>query len=627
MLALSFNARTPFQVRWVHLVLLLFCLQLPVSGGFAGNTLNDSEASSTSKHPPLVRVIDISAMPPEERLTALALQGLANRRSMSVILQAGESVRWNSLDYESSEPVGATRWWNDEQAGVKKQAYPNVTAYWIAFCEKNGLATFKSQTLVDAIRELSNTIQGAIIFNNVDDDLAVVGTMAGIEQGLPMTPAFRKKLRGEHEITVPVIFDINSIYKDYDPKYSRRIEAHKWAVRHLLPKCDRSAAFSRDKTYDDSRHDTLIDIDLAIRNRWMTFDLTFLDEKTNKGFSVYKPDPVWGFAPPDANLLTTILESLDQPFPKVYGWGRPDEEIIVRRLAAVGAVLICTGAGNTSFLQSLPKLIENLKQPSNLTTNDVELEDKVYVCFAVNEGDTLKCLATLQNWGGWIQDDRGRIPINWGMDPILYKDFPGLVSYYLSTASKNDYFFLATSGWGYLAPDKLSTSQLQVYGAIVRDGAKSAGLNYGDIWYMDPGLVERDLFFPFLSATGLRGLTQKQIPGFARENFSGQWVNYAPDGTPIIYSDMYYDCFFAGDGGVKPATEKILHAADAMGAPWFVFVYGGSPHFFSEIAKGLPSEKFKIVAMDEFFAAARKARPKIEGRVFKAAPSNQRAAP
>lgn len=63
-----------------------------------------------------------------------------------------------------------------------------------------------------------------------------------------------------------------------------------------------------------------------------------------------------------------------------------------------------------------------------------------------------------------------------------------------------------------------------------------------------------------------------------------------------------------------------------MKPPWFVIVYGakphGTPYKFRELADALPRDRFKIVALDEFFAAAEKARPQVERRGL--APQTQR---
>ena len=59
--------------------------------------------------------------------------------------------------------------------------------------------------------------------------------------------------------------------------------------------------------------------------------------------------------------------------------------------------------------------------------------------------------------------------------------------------------------------------------------------------------------------------------------------------------------------------------------PWFIIVYGatghGTPYKFSEVAKRLPTEKFKVVKLDEFFTAAKKAEVQMKGRVWKPGPN------
>jgi len=130
----------------------------------------------------------------------------------------------------------------------------------------------------------------------------------------------------------------------------------------------------------------------------------------------------------------------------VYGWGRPDENNLVRRLTLAGKVKVCTGTANSSFYKSLPRMTP-LSDPSEVKPQE-PVEEKVYVAFMTNEGDTLKYLASLGNLGCWLQPERGKVPINWGMDPLLYREFPGLVSYFQATATEKDRFFSATAGWG-----------------------------------------------------------------------------------------------------------------------------------------------------------------------------------
>lgn len=550
--------------------------------------------------PTAAQVVNIERLSPEERLAVLALQGIANRRGPRVFLQTGQAIRWNQIDFARDDKDKGGRQWDEKTAAALQAKYSNVCDYWIEYFTRIGMAAFTPATTAELYRELEPEIKGAILYGKLDDDLAIAGTMAGLNDAVPMTEAIHKSLGEALGREIPVIFDVRALYKDFDPGSDRRIEAHKWAIKNLLPQCDKSAALSRDKTYGQDAHDILIDCDLAIQNRWMIFDLSYMSEETRLGKND-TPNPVWGFEPPDKPLLIEIIQSLKQPFPPIYGWGRPYESALIRRLAINGAVKVCTGNGNASFFRSMPLQTSSFKQivPH---AEDVPLENKIYVAFAVNEGDTLKYLSGLVNGGTWLQPQRGTLPINWGMDPLLYEKFPGLVSHYYNTATPNDYFFSAPSGWGYLAPMMLSAKQIPVYGGLVKKGGMLADLRYIDVWWMS-GLRERGLFFPFLSAMGMRGLTQWS---------NRQEVEYAPDGTPVIHSNLYYARFQP-----EALAAKIRTVGDQMGAPWFVFVYGGNPYWFSEIAKHLPKDRFKVVKMDEFFEAARKARPQIQGKSFR----------
>lgn len=560
---------------------------------------------------PKAWLVDVERMTPEERLAALALQGIANRRGPRVFVQTGQAIRWNQIDYDRDNADQGGRVWADSEATRRLRArFGNTCDYWIDYIQSIGMATFEPAGLTDLFRASGEEIRGVILYEKLDQDLSIAGTMAGIEDAVPVTPAMKKQLEEELGRELPVRFDVRELRAAYPEGADPRIEAHRWAIENLLPKCDRSAALSRDKTYGQDAHDILIDADLAIRNRWFIFDLTYMSEETRLGKND-KPHPKWGFEPPDKDLLVEILESLDRPYPPIYGWGRPYESALIRRLAINGGVKICTGNGNASFFQSMPLQSESFRQivPH---AEGVKVEPKVYVAFAVNEGDTLKYLTGLANGGTWLQPERGTIAINWGMDPLLYEKFPGLVSHYYRTATKNDYFFSAPSGWGYLAPLMLPAREIPVYGGLVRKGGEIADTRYIDVWWMS-GLRERGLFFPFLSAMGMRGLTQWS---------DRQEVEFAPDGTPVIHSNFYYARFRP-----EVLAAKIRTVAKEMGAPWFVFVYGGYPHFFAEVAKNLPESDFKIVKMDEFFEAARAARPEIEGRVFRAKPDDITEAP
>jgi hypothetical protein len=111
----------------------------------------------------------------------------------------------------------------------------------------------------------------------------------------------------------------------------------------------------------------------------------------------------------------------------------------------------------------------------------------------------------------------------------------------------------------------------------------------------------------FLQAAHMSGLTQWS---------DHQCVQYNSNGIPAILSNHYYTL---KSNGAEFARSMVADL-EKVSPPWFVAIYGGSPHAFHEVAQGLPPERFKIVKLDEFFSAAVKCRDKMEGRVWSPAP-------
>jgi hypothetical protein len=232
------------------------------------------------------------------------------------------------------------------------------------------------------------------------------------------------------------------------------------------------------------------------------------------------------------------------------------------------------------------------------------LQNRVYVAFMVNEGDTLKCAANLQSLS-WAQPERGGLPINWGVDPLLYQQFPGLMRYYYHTAATSDYFFAATSGWGYTHPERLPPKLVLPYAKSIRAGCEAARTPIIDVWWAG-GLKNANLYYPFLMASGASGLTQWS---------DHEGVEYSPlNGMPIVDSPYYYVL-----NRVSPAdfAKQLVADTAAIQGPWFVVVYGGTPYQFEQVAQGLPPSRFKIVTLDHFFEAAREAKQLVEGKVWR----------
>jgi hypothetical protein len=545
---------------------------------FAGGCLADG-APPEKQH---VWLIDIQNMSSEEKFATYALQGLLNRTNPRVFLRAGKDCRW--MDFELNRR-GA---WSEEGRQKIISRYgpqASIEDYWMDYFTNSGACDFTPTTLPKLLAE-TKAAKGWIVYATIQDDCCPAATMAGLMDGIPASPKLMQSMSALG-VTMPVVFDYSPIHAGFLAGGNCRLSGHLWAITNLLPRCAHDGMVSRDRTYGLDAHDTIMDVDQAVQKRWFVYDL----DHTAKRNRVKSSDA------PDLPILDRILKSL-QPLSPVFGWGRPNEEELVRTVAHDQGVVVCSGVINNSFFAALPRSRSSWKQKSPQTVpQTVKPEDKIYVAFMVNEGDSVKAAISLNNFGSWLQPERGKIPINWGLDPLFSTTHPALLDFYYETMTTNDYFFAATSGWGYIHPDFVDKEFLRPYADKVGMGAQATDLRFLDLWWS--GTINQP---EFLHAAHMSGLTQWS---------NHQGVKYN-NGIPTIFSNHYYT--LKGNGG--EFARSMVADLGKVSPPWFVVIYGGAPHVFYDVAQGLPSERFKVVKLDEFFSAAVRCRDKMEGRVW-----------
>ena len=546
-----------------------------------------------------IRPLDLQGLSTDEKVATYALAGLLNRSQPQVFLRGGKEIRWSSLMLEPEKPKHGENW-DPATKSTLRQRFGETACtedLWIEYFTATGRFRFEKTTLPELLKA-SPSVKGWILYDNLRDDCCPAATLAGLEDAIPVTASLRSRLEAQG-VKLPVAFDYTAVRADFGTNTSRRLQGHRWAIEKLLPRCARTGVVSRDRTYGLDAHDTVVDIDQAVQKRWFVYDLDHT-AKTNRIKSTDQD-------PPDKELIDRILAH-PESFGPVFGWGRPNEEAFARSVGRNRQVVICSGVLNNSFFAALPatRTVWKQKHPS-LTPAQVKPEPKIYVALMVNEGDSVKEAISLQGMGGWTQPQRGTVPINWGMDPLLCGTHPGLMDYYYDTMTTNDYFFAAPSGWGYIHPAYLPKEFLLPYAAKVRAGGATADLHYVDIWWA--GSIDRQAF---LRAAGMSGMTE----------WSGeQSVRYAEGGVPIVRSQHYYTF----KEGPEAFANTLVADMKGVTAPWFIVVYGAmdhaTPHRFAQLAQRLPKDRFKVVLLDEFFAAAAQSRTAMEHRVWKPGPN------
>ena len=580
----------PHTKRLYHLGFGSWCRSARGVVGLVG-VVSALLGSGCKPEPVKVWLLDLRGKSLEEKVSAFAVQGIANRKGPRVFVRLGDDCRWMQMDYETRKQP---RIWDAEDARRMKEAnILTVEDAWLRYLSDTRLCTFEPITLDTLIAKLGKEIKGALLYEKISEDLAPVATWAGLRDLVPVVT---------NQYGLAVVENYCDIKKTL--KGDLRLAGHQWMIDHLLKACNKDGAVSRVRLYNLDAHDTIVDMDQAVQRRWPLYELRH-EARTNRTSHAAKlKDEL-----PDKALVDAILSQV-KPYSVVYGWGNPGEDDFIRTLNRHTLVGECSGVPNNSFFAALPcakDYVFKQKRPHR-TPKDVSVEKKIYVAFMVNEGDSIKGMNAFQCFGSWLQQERGQIPINWGIEPNLCTSHPALMAYYYETATTNDYFFAPPSGWGYTHPGFLPRETWMSYAQKVKEGMAQADLHFIDIWWLGELRRENQLDL-FLKTAGVWGLTDW--------DGSQQRMLYTADNIPIAKSHHYYT--YRGDPEVF--AQKFLEDTRAVEGPWFVVIYGseghGSPHRFGELAKRLPKDRYKIVALDEFFAAAMHARKEVEGRVLK----------
>jgi hypothetical protein len=100
---------------------------------------------------------------------------------------------------------------------------------------------------------------------------------------------------------------------------------------------------------------------------------------------------------------------------------------------------------NMTVFSGVPAPSLAAPQPS---AEQPRLGSKIYVTFVQSDGDNPQYLQHRMRIA-WGDPKRGRVPLNWTVNPLLADCAPALLAYYRKTSTTNDYFVAGPSGAGY----------------------------------------------------------------------------------------------------------------------------------------------------------------------------------
>lgn len=220
------------------------------------------------------------------------------------------------------------------------------------------------------------------------------------------------------------------------------------------------------------------------------------------------------------------------------------------------------------------------------------LRNKVYLTFTVGEGDNIQyCQHRMR--AIWDNADRGAVPLNWTISPLLRDIGPVIYSYYQRTATPNDLLIAGPSGAGYTYPGLWPADQLDRFTAMTGRYMRATGLNV-IFTINDDGNRETPLTEPVGASYRENTPALGMVVGWERGNNISK-----PGGLPVVAD-------FARFADVEDYHDGLYqHVADwDASAPRFVAcgvqAWNWSPTEVAALVRSL-DDRFVVLRGDVFF--------------------------
>ena len=438
-------------------------------------------------------VLSIHEMRYEDQVTAASLQGLANRIRPSMYLDYGiyddPQSRKTNEEFLSEE-----LWRNKFREAVGPQDQLNLAAYGSIY----PLEKWEIGSLEEAVRHFLPLIRGLVVCDpKQEDSINIAVMMSGLDSVLPVSP---DHLDWAERFGLPIEQDLRGRWPD-------RVGVYTWALKNLFSRC----APGKVACIEPGWHRPEF-VDYVVKERIFTYALSSKgsSQSFKRGFDLLLlclGGPAWlrniiyntGLfqrlkqiflkamsTDPEVGLAVAIQKEVAlQPGATIFGWhtDRDDEFSFMTLLSVNGLRLVPAHlAANFSFHSALPASVP-LKQRHVQESEVVLDQEKTYLTFTYSDGDQLMLMNTAQ-LGGWRRPERGLVPFNWEMQPLLAELAPALLGLYYNSLTPNDCLVAGPSGAGYIIPPL--HDNLPDYLVRSAETCEKADINVITSYYPDP---------------------------------------------------------------------------------------------------------------------------------------------
>lgn len=478
-------------------------------------------------------VVDTQPMSLEERITAIVFQGLVNRGGARVFRKA--------------------KFWN----------WPAADEFWMDYLSaRKGFSFDDAPTLPELVAEFHGAVKGLVVWDpKIIQSRWAAANIAGLNDLLPVAPECIERYTG-----LPVVEDLRG-------GFASEMDCARWSAATLLPQCDPVMGFSIENTWSGCTIDSL---DFAVQNKIFIYCLHHGGDKRE-----------------EIELMHAILSKIG-PCAPIFGWGEPEEDYCAA-ISAHDNYVMCAEAPNLSFWKHVPCERTSWIQPARKHPSAFKLENKHYVALCTSEGDTPKMAVSVQG-GAWADLNRGKIAVNWGMNPLHLKWFPAVLEFYWDNATENDYFMGGASGAGYTYPNRMPNPEawMRQTGEYFR----KADMHETDAWMH----FSRPVYELYAKVSGIKAFTMPCGP-YGATLINDETVTFLRGNSGLNY--------FENSAAPVELAQQLKRNAWMRGTPSFSVAHlvpdsrqspesqsGWNPTLFLEMREFL-GEEFNIVTIQE----------------------------
>lgn len=151
-------------------------------------------------------------------------------------------------------------------------------------------------------------------------------------------------------------------------------------------------------------------------------------------------------------------------------WG--NELSFLQQVSLKGCCVACSHQNpNLSFMRHVRP--DKLRVPPMPPAPEIDPQ-KVYLSFLIGDGDALWVQYQFQN-GFFDHKARGKMPMSWGLQPLLYDLAPCVMAYYIEQATPLDGFHATAGGIGYSHPELMPPDALKGFLAATKENFDRTG--------------------------------------------------------------------------------------------------------------------------------------------------------